>query len=353
MPLPPAPSAGVDGAAPPPPSTTATTTTSVADIEALHTAAVNDGRRTYVDPASGYTVFTAAALRARGRCCGSGCRHCPYPAAPGTPAAATAAAAEGAAGNAPGGDVLAPTLHGAPLPPPGTGVEVVFFSGGKDSFLAAIATVAAADAAAAVDAAVPGVAADAPRVVLLTTHDARTGVVAHQEVPIATVARQATALRLPLVAVPLPSGGGASAAAAVATARAPSYGDRIRGVLRWLAAPPRGLTPTGLVFGDLHLVTIRGWREAEFGRPAAPPLRFPLWRVPYDELRRRLAAAGHPVRLCAVDGAVAAAAGVAVGDPYDDDLRARLPPGVDAWGENGEFHTVVACWEGGEGGAAG
>ncbi|GAB0491990.1 hypothetical protein MMPV_003248 [Pyropia vietnamensis] len=328
----------------------------VADIEALHAAAVTAGARTYVDPLSGYTVFTAAALRARGRCCGSGCRHCPYPAAPGTPATVATGGGKGGR-DAPAVDVLAPTLHGAPLPPPGAEVEVVFFSGGKDSFLAALATVAAAADAGGGD-------GGSPRVVLLTTHDARTGVVAHQEVPIATVARQATALRLPLVAVPLPSGGGTTAAAAAATAVAPSYGDRIRGVLRWLEAPPLGLTLTGLVFGDLHLDTIREWREAEFGcrgggggggggarcRRDFPPLRFPLWRVPYAELARRLAVAGYPVRLCAVDAAVVAAmdGSVAVGDPYDDAFRSRLPPGVDPWGENGEFHTIVACWEEGD-----
>lgn len=36
------------------------------------------GEQTYVDPATGYLVFTAGALRERGECCGSGCRHCPY-----------------------------------------------------------------------------------------------------------------------------------------------------------------------------------------------------------------------------------------------------------------------------------
>lgn len=43
-----------------------------------HDDAERDGRATYVDPATGYMVFTAAALRDQGRCCGSGCRHCPY-----------------------------------------------------------------------------------------------------------------------------------------------------------------------------------------------------------------------------------------------------------------------------------
>jgi hypothetical protein len=33
----------------------------------------------YLDPATGYLVFTARYLARRGYCCGNGCRHCPYP----------------------------------------------------------------------------------------------------------------------------------------------------------------------------------------------------------------------------------------------------------------------------------
>ncbi len=44
-----------------------------------HDQAVAVGHDGYVDPDTGYFVFTAAFLRARGTCCGSGCRHCPYP----------------------------------------------------------------------------------------------------------------------------------------------------------------------------------------------------------------------------------------------------------------------------------
>jgi hypothetical protein len=49
-----------------------------AEVEAAHDRAVAEGRPTYRDPATGFDVFTACALRDRGRCCGSGCRHCPY-----------------------------------------------------------------------------------------------------------------------------------------------------------------------------------------------------------------------------------------------------------------------------------
>ena len=46
---------------------------------AAHEHAVARGEATYRDPATGYDVMTAATLVAQGECCGSGCRHCPYP----------------------------------------------------------------------------------------------------------------------------------------------------------------------------------------------------------------------------------------------------------------------------------
>jgi hypothetical protein len=45
---------------------------------ARHEAAVVAANPSYRDPVSGYSVFTAAFLAARGYCCSSGCRHCPY-----------------------------------------------------------------------------------------------------------------------------------------------------------------------------------------------------------------------------------------------------------------------------------
>jgi hypothetical protein len=43
-----------------------------------HERAVEAGETFYVDPETGYLVMTAPALKSRGECCGSGCRHCPY-----------------------------------------------------------------------------------------------------------------------------------------------------------------------------------------------------------------------------------------------------------------------------------
>ena len=47
-------------------------------IMVAHTAAVAVGDPVYVDPATRRSVMTSVFLASRGRCCGSGCRHCPY-----------------------------------------------------------------------------------------------------------------------------------------------------------------------------------------------------------------------------------------------------------------------------------
>ncbi len=48
------------------------------DIEDLHRHAIMNKQSTYIDPATGFTVFTELAHLKRGRCCGNMCRHCPY-----------------------------------------------------------------------------------------------------------------------------------------------------------------------------------------------------------------------------------------------------------------------------------
>lgn len=47
-------------------------------IIAAHTTAVESDTDGYIDPATGYWVFTARYLDERGHCCDQGCRHCPY-----------------------------------------------------------------------------------------------------------------------------------------------------------------------------------------------------------------------------------------------------------------------------------
>lgn len=61
------------------PSTPSPTTTAVIpDIEEIHTLAIQAKSKTYIDPATGFTVFTEYAHLKRGKCCGNVCRHCPY-----------------------------------------------------------------------------------------------------------------------------------------------------------------------------------------------------------------------------------------------------------------------------------
>lgn len=45
---------------------------------AAHDAAVALGLSTYIDPETGYQVFTELAHEKRGKCCGNACRHCPF-----------------------------------------------------------------------------------------------------------------------------------------------------------------------------------------------------------------------------------------------------------------------------------
>jgi len=174
---------------------------------------------------------------------------------------------------------------------------VLFWSGGKDSFLA-----------------FDSVRGEAP--VLLTTYDPATGQVPHQNIPIAHVRAQAKVLGRPLIEVPLPH---------------PCVNER------YVHAVGAALGPAHeLVFGDLHLADIRAWREACF---AAWRCRFPLWQVPYDRLLDRLWALGRPVAVSGVRADLDRR--IQVGAVYDAAFVAALPTDIDAMGERGEFHTRV------------
>ncbi len=47
-------------------------------IARRHQAAIDAGQPGYTDPDTGLFVFTSAYHLARGTCCDTGCRHCPY-----------------------------------------------------------------------------------------------------------------------------------------------------------------------------------------------------------------------------------------------------------------------------------
>lgn len=48
------------------------------EILRRHSEAMAAGQPGYLDPGTGLYVITAQQHSERGRCCGNGCRHCPY-----------------------------------------------------------------------------------------------------------------------------------------------------------------------------------------------------------------------------------------------------------------------------------
>jgi hypothetical protein len=61
----------------PHPARLASTAPGYDSIMTAHREAVDRGDDGYIDPVTGYFVFTAAYLAGRD-CCDCGCRHCPY-----------------------------------------------------------------------------------------------------------------------------------------------------------------------------------------------------------------------------------------------------------------------------------
>jgi ABC-type Fe3+-hydroxamate transport system substrate-binding protein/diphthamide synthase (EF-2-diphthine--ammonia ligase) len=258
---------------------------------AAHAAAVAAGKETYEDPATGYSVFTSLAHESRGKCCGSGCRHCAFDHVNVRRDRAK--------------KISRPAWLLAPAPDVAS-AAVLFWSGGKDSFLALRKLLADESE---------------PEIILLTTFDASERRVAHQDVDIASIVRQAEHLGLPLLGVPLDRASGEAYADSIAAG---------------LAAIRRHVAIERLCFGDLHLEHIRDWREEALSGLGAD-LHFPLWHADYEELSADLRASGVP---CDVSATTVDT--VAVGQRFGE---FETPQGLDAFGERGEFHTLARVWE--------
>lgn len=257
------------------------------DIEELHNAACEREEPTYIDPKTGYCVFTAFHLLTRGKCCGCGCRHCPYKV------------------GSEFHDEPSQVLNGD-LDDVGADVDLMFFSGGKDSYLAMRRLIR------------EGVR----DIFLVTTYESATGLVAHQGVGIEDVKRQAKILGMVLIGVPL------------------RFGGYVRGVARTVERlRDHGIEVRRLVFGDLHLRHIREWRERMLGQLCE--LYFPLWGVEYNVLLDELKEEEVVVRVSAAERV----RGVKIGDFFNREFVEALPREVDKFGERGEFHTLVCLWE--------
>jgi uncharacterized protein (TIGR00290 family) len=137
------------------------------------------------------------------------------------------------------------------------------------------------------------------------------------------LAKQAEALGAPLVEVRIPPG----CVNEVYEAR----------MAEAFASPPLS-NVEAVAFGDLFLEDVRAYREQ---RLAANDLRglFPLWGRDTSVLAREFIAAGFQAFIVSLDPRALDAS--FAGRPYDEQLLADLPAGVDPCGENGEFHTFV------------
>ena len=95
---------------------------------------------------------------------------------------------------------------------------------------------------------------------------------------------------------------------------------------------------TRMVFGDLFLADIRGYREQMLAPTGISPV-FPLWDEPTDRLAVEMIDAGIRAVLTCVDPQQIA--GDFAGRAFNTDLLAALPSTADPCGEHGEFHTFV------------
>jgi iron complex transport system substrate-binding protein len=279
----------------------------------LHERACAAGQLSYLDPGTGHRVFTRLGLERRGTCCGCGCRHCPYGHVNVFDKAAR---------------IQQPAFlhHRASRPRPGQPRHVLFWSGGKDSLLALRAWLRMR-VGRGNETAVEGL----DTLLLLTTFDAATRLVAHQEVSITNIQSQARALDLDLIGVPLHPG--------------MEYLERVQQGLEH--ATSENTRIESLVFGDLHLAHIKEWRDAALSRFGAS-LEYPLWQVDQRVLLDDLISSQVPCVVSACPGSASnpSAEGIRVGRLFDRELAAAARrAGWDAFGENGEFHTLAEVWK--------
>lgn len=342
------------------------------DIEdwiTVHKRACDENKMFYKDPKTGYSVFTKLAHLKRGKCCGSGCRHCPYAhenvkdKAKYIQQPAILYEQKTSSNNKNQNELfsLKTCLN----------IKVLFFSGGKDSFL----TIRALARQAKVQ----------PfGLILLTTFDATSRVIAHQEMSIEVVIKQAKHLNITLVGIPLHRQSAHSdnyylgrVKKAISLIHSKYCNSQKDNVKRCIAS---------LVFGDLHLEHIREWRKQQLTHEniigndsridhdderiqeivdTLPKyeLEFPLWNVPYNQLEKDLEASGVQ---CVVSSVSALedhvpclrSIGINVGDLYDTNFRSQIQSynervisekeimikQVDVFGECGEFHTEAKVW---------
>ncbi len=92
------------------------------------------------------------------------------------------------------------------------------------------------------------------------------------------------------------------------------------------------------IFGDIDLQPHRDWEERVCSLAGLEPC-LPLWQRERRELARESLSLGFRSLVVCTDSRHLS--DEFCGREYDERFLADLPPGVDACGENGEFHTFV------------
>jgi len=158
---------------------------------------------------------------------------------------------------------------------------------------------------------------------LLTSMNETAGRVSMHGVREEVLRAQAAAARLPLFTIPLPW-----------PCTNAIYESRLRNAVDQAV----GDGFTHVAFGDLFLEDVRRYREDSLAGTGLSPL-FPLWGRPTDALAREMIAGGLRARIATLDPRVMPRE--LIGAEFDEELLARLPPGVDPCAERGEFHTCA------------
>lgn len=158
---------------------------------------------------------------------------------------------------------------------------------------------------------------------LLTTVTAEFERVSMHATREALLDRQAAALGLPCRKIRIPF---------------PCSNERYEAEMSQAVAAARAEGITHVAFGDLFLQDVRAYREAKLAGSGVAPL-FPLWGRPTGPLVREMLDAGLRAVITCVDPRRLDR--TFAGRTLDAALVAKLPPGVDPCGENGEFHTFT------------
>ncbi|MGM0546779.1 MAG: hypothetical protein ACQEST_08655 [Bacteroidota bacterium] len=188
-------------------------------------------------------------------------------------------------------------------------MNILFWSGGKDSYLALhFFKESHPDA----------------DITLLTTYEESSNIVPHQHISLDEIEMQAEYLGMDLITVALPQ-------------ECPNtiYLKKVEEALQNVSD-----TIDNLIFGDWYLQDIRDWRKKVFGDMGYSCL-FPIWKKDLQELLSILFLQPIRIEISAVKEEYQSL--LKVGEPYDQKLVTQLQrlEEIDPMGEKGEFHTKV------------